>query len=424
VFQRPRHLTRSWRDPAVRHEALEELIRAVAVATDANSLRALVARRFQALADCDAVWFLEPVKRGGLFESERFERGLPGSALRITCGPDGPLATWLRLNEEPLVIPGQSGIESYLDPNERHQLAEHHIRACMPIFAVGTLRAIILLESRRPSWELSRDLGAFLMVCGRHAGLAYENVERHEALVGDIRSAAHAQRLAVAGQLASMVAHEVRNPLGIVRSSIQLVRDSDEGWEKRQLLLTDAMAEIDRISDTISGFLSLSRPATEHEDMVDLVEVVDGAVRVMNSYATGCSVEIKMLNEFPGLRVSGDPRELRQVFLNVLLNATQAIVDAGTIEIRTGLFDEPRRDGAGHRTMTLVTVSDSGPGISEAVIDTLFEPFVSTKAAGTGLGLAICSQIVERHGGRMWAQNNDVLKGATVSVAMPLKTGA
>ena len=422
VFLRRRHQTRSWRDPAVRQEALEELLRAVAVASDAQSLRILVARRFQALTDCDAVWFLELGRSGGVFESTRFERGQSSNVHKLALAVDGPLATWLQLNEEPLVFPGKSGIESFLDPDERRQLEEEHIGACLPIFAVGTLRAIVLLESRHAAWELSRELGSFLMACGRHAGLAYETLERHEAQVDDVRNAAHAQRLAVAGQLASMMAHEIRNPLGIIRSSIQIVRDSAEGWDKRQMLLTDAMSEIDRIADTISGFLSLSRPATRHEEPIDLVELIEATVRVLTSYADGRRVEISTLNEFPRLRVSGDPRELRQVFLNILLNATQTIVGAGTVVIRTSLFDEPRRDGTGHRTMTLVAISDSGPGIPPDVIDRMFEPFVSTKVAGTGLGLAICSQIVDRHGGRIWAQNEQP-QGATISVSLPLKTG-
>jgi len=383
----------------------------------------LVARRFQALAECDAVWFIELDRRGGEFAAERLNRGLPddtGSALAFDA--EGPLATWLRLNEEPLVFPGQSGIESYLGPDERRQLEENHIRACVPVFAVGTLRAMILLESSDALWEFSSDLGGFLMMCGRHTGLAFENIERHEALVGDLKTAAHAQRLAVAGQLASMVAHEVRNPLGIIRSSIQIVRDSEEGWTKRETLLTDAISEIDRISDTIAGFLSLSRPSTLQEEPVDLVDVIDGAVRVIGSYASSRQVEIQVFREFPTLRMFGDPRELRQVFLNILLNATQAIEGAGTIRIRTNLSDEPRPDGTGHRTMILVAISDSGPGISEDVIETMFDPFVSTKTSGSGLGLAICSQIVDRHGGKMSGHNEEA-RGATISVSLPLRTG-
>lgn len=424
MFNRRRHPTRSWRDPAVRHEALEELIRAVAIAPDAAALRVLVARRFQAVGGCDAVWFLEFDHQGKTFTGQRLERGLPSeTAERIACAADGPMATWLRVNEEPLIFPGRSGIESYLGPEERRQLEENHIRACVPVFAVGTLRAMVLLENRAASWELSSELGGFLMVCARHAGLAFENIARYEAQVGELKTAAHVQRLAVAGQLASMVAHEVRNPLGIIRSSIQIVRDSEEGWNKRETLLTDAISEIDRISDTIEGFLSLSRPSTLQEEDIDLVDVIDRAVRVISSYASDRRVEIRMLNECPSLRIFGDPRELRQVFLNILLNATQAIEGVGTICIRTSLFDEPRRDGTGHRTMILCTISDSGPGISDDVIDTMFEPFVSTKAAGSGLGLAICSQIVERHGGTMSAHNEES-RGATISVSLPLKTGA
>jgi signal transduction histidine kinase len=392
------------------------------MASDSESLRTLVTRRFLALADCRTAWFVEPTGHADVLTTTWSDGVGRESSDPITLSREGPLATWLRLNESPLVFPGRTSIASYLADGERAQLEAHKIGACIPIFTVGRLRAIILLASPDRRWELAPDLGEFLMICGRHAGLAYETIERHAASVEQVRTAAHTQRLAVAGQFAAMVAHEVRNPLAIVRGAVQLVRDTEPGWDQRHQLLSDAMAEIDRISDTVEGFLSLSRPAIVHEQNVDLVEVATDAVRVVETYAATRDIRIVHAFTFPSLRVWGDPRELRQILLNVLLNSTQAMVGAGTIELQSDVIEEPRSDRSGHRTMAVMRIIDTGPGIPADLIGRIFEPFVSTKPAGTGLGLAICSQIAERHGGRIEAMS-DSGHGTTMSVYLPLRTG-
>lgn len=365
---------------------------------------------------------MEP-DRAGAFVATWSEGAERPDRPSLTFPSDGPLTTWLRINEAPLVFPGRTGLDSYLNEDERGQLTSHGVGACIPVFSVGRLRAVIVLASSHQRWELARELSDFLMVCGRHAGLAYQTLERHEAAVEQVRTAAHTQRLAVAGQFAAMVAHEVRNPLAIVRGAVQLVRDTDEGLAKRQDLLSDAIAEIDRISDTVEGFLSLSRPAIVHEEIVDVVEVIADAIRVVETYATSRDLAIRTEFRFPSLRVLGDPREIRQVFLNILLNASQAMVGAGTVDVHSDLVEELRPDGSGHRAMAVIRIIDTGPGIPEHMIGRIFEPFVSTKASGTGLGLAICSQIAGRHGGRVavesaWGQ------GTTMSVYLPLKVGA
>jgi signal transduction histidine kinase len=422
VFRGRRNRARRWRDPRVRGEALEELIRAATAAPDAASLRAAVTSRFVALADCRAAWFMEPDRKAGTLVATWCDQEGSPDQLSPAFPLDGPLATWLRINGAPLVFPGRTGIDAYLHEDERRQLEANGVGACIPVFTVGRLRAVILLASARRRWELQPDLGDFLMMCGHHAGLAYATIERHEAAVEEVRTAAHTQRLAVAGQFAAMVAHEVRNPLAIIRGAVQLVRDTDEGLARRHDLLGDAMAEIDRISETVEGFLSLSRPALVHEEVVDLVALVSDAVRVVETYATSRDIAITTAYAFRSLRVLGDPRELRQVFLNILLNASQAMQGAGTITIRTDLVEELRGDGSGHRTMAVVSVTDTGPGVPDDLIGRIFEPFVSTKASGTGLGLAICGQIAERHGGRITVESNEG-RGTTFAVYLPLRTG-
>lgn len=400
---------------SVRQETLEELIRTIAVATDSAALRNLVTTRFQAVASCDATWFLEPTTDGS-----RFVMSWPEQVSTAAVQSDGPLATWLRVNEALLEFPGRTGIATYLAEGERAVLTDLGVRVCVPVFTVGRLRAVILLAVNDRTWSLTPDLALFLMTCSRHAGLAFETIERHEAAVEQVRTAAHTQRLAMAGQFAAMVAHEVRNPLAIIRGAVQLVRDTDPGVDQRRQLLTDAMEEIDRISHTISGFLSLSRPASVQGNVLEILDVLTDAVRIVETYATNRSIAVSTNSTRPSMRVWGDPRELRQVFLNILLNATQAMEGAGTIRIDTSTADEPQADGSGHRTIVVIRIADSGPGIPPDLVDRIFEPFVSTKATGTGLGLAICSQILERHDGRIHLDSSTEA-GTTMIVTLPMR---
>lgn len=409
-------------DSAFRQQTLEELTRAVAGVSDSATLRSLITRRFMGLAGAEAAWFVEFDAARSLFLCTWSDGGDPSRRNIIAFPPQGPLLKWLHVNEEPLNFPGDSGITLYLSEEERHQLEALDIRMCVPLFSVGRLRAVVLLTSTRRNWALPSELAEFLMICGRQAGLAFETIERHGAEVDRVRSAAHAQRLAVAGQLAAMVAHEVRNPLAIIRTAVQLVKDSDDGWEKRGEFLGTALTEVDRISATITGFLSLSRPATANDQIVDVVAVAVEAVRAMEAYAGSRTIEIRFALRDPSLPVLGDTQELRQVFLNLLINASQAMTGGGSIELRSDTRAEARPDGTGHRTMAVIEVADSGPGIAPEIIDRIFEPFVSTRANGTGLGLAICSQIVERHGGRICATNVPD-HGAVFAVYLPITTG-
>ncbi len=374
------------------------------------------------LSNVETAWFVEFDSGRDVFSCTWSDGGDPSRRNVVAFPPQGPLLKWLHVNEEPLNFPGDSGITLYLSEEERHQLHSLDVRVCVPLFTVGRIRAIVLLSSTRRNWVPPADLSEFLMTCGRQAGLAFETIERHGAEIDRVRSAAHAQRLAVAGQLAAMVAHEVRNPLAIIRTAVQLVRDSDDGWEKRSEFLSTALTEVDRISTTITGFLSLSRPATANDQIVDVVAIAAEAVRAIEAYAGSRTIAIGFALRHPSLLVRGDNQELRQVFLNLLLNASQAMTDGGSIELSSDTLDEQRPDGTGHCTLAVIEVADSGPGIAPEVIDRIFEPFVSTKANGTGLGLAICSQIVERHGGRISASNVPG-SGAVFAVYLPITTG-
>ena len=214
-----------------------------------------------------------------------------------------------------------------------------------------------------------------------------------------IRSA----RLAAVGRLSAGVAHEIGNPLAAIRGLLDLMQTGDLSPEEEKEFISRIERESERIHHTIRDLLDFSRSEPSQEGRIessaDIAEVVSDTVKLIDRQSRFRDIEIALgLDE--GLpRVRGDHERLRQLLLNLLFNAADALSGKGRIEVRA-------RNGDG--AVELV-VADDGPGIDRAILDQVFDPFVTTKAAGqgTGLGLAVCHTIVERLGGTIEAANQE-----------------
>lgn len=258
----------------------------------------------------------------------------------------------------------------------------------------GTVRAVLGLEAGEPFREaragLLRALALGLAVSA--AGALVISVLAARWVRGDAlkREAALATARGEAlARLAASAAHEIRNPLGIIRATVELM------CERRRLSLSeddrsgldDVLAEVERLRHLTEDFLELSadRPLSVAE--LDVAEIVEEAARGAEAVHPGIVVE-RDLTPLPSVR--GDPARVRQVISNLLDNAAQAQGN-GRVTIAA------RGEGGA----VLVTVRDRGPGIPEAIRGRLFEPFVTSKETGTGLGLALARRIAERHGGAL-----------------------
>ena len=228
-----------------------------------------------------------------------------------------------------------------------------------------------------------------------------------------IRSA----RLAAVGQLSAGVAHEIGNPLAAIRGLVDLMLIGGLDADEEREFVSRIQQETDRIHGTIRDLLDFSRseprPGTRVESSADLAEVVSDTVKLIDCQTRFRGIDLALdLDE--GLpRVRGDRERLRQLLLNLLFNAADALSGRGTIAVRA-------RNGSG---VVRLTVEDDGPGIEETILDQVFDPFVTTKATGqgTGLGLAVCHTIVERIGGSIAAENRPG-GGAAFEVRLPAAT--
>jgi two-component system, NtrC family, sensor histidine kinase HydH len=245
---------------------------------------------------------------------------------------------------------------------------------------------------------------------------ALEVIQRqYEDLKANQQHLIQSEKLAVIGSLSASIAHEIRNPLGIMRSSASLISEDLPPEHSGQKPLEFIRDEIDRLSGLIEGLLVFAKPKQPLLARADVNGLLERSMEFMGAELRKRRIEVRreLAQKLPEAYV--DPDQIHQVFLGLLLNSMQAIQEDGAITVRTALF----RDPASGADRLRITVSDSGKGIASENLEKIFEPFFTTKQEGTGLGLAVARQIVTGHGGRI-AASSAPGKGAEFEILLPL----
>ncbi len=223
-----------------------------------------------------------------------------------------------------------------------------------------------------------------------------------------------AERLATAGKMAASFAHEIRNPLSSMRMLAQmLMRKEDLPESKRKQSMQYILEEIERIDVIVKGFMDFAHPAALQLAPHDLNQVLQEVLDLMEANLN--HHQISLIKRFAPdlLPVSLDRDKLKQAFMNIVLNAMDAMPEGGTLEIVTLQGSDKVR----------IDVADTGIGISPEDLNRLFEPFFTTKSQGTGLGLANVKRILEQHGGDIRSKSV-VGQGTTISLWLPLSSNS
>jgi len=279
-----------------------------------------------------------------------------------------------------------------------------------------------LVELRVPIQSASGSLDAVVGPVQVWGGAEVEDLEQSlnslAARVSDVvqrlqaaeRESLRNDQLAALGQLAAGLAHELRNPLTAIRTLVEIARSGGPAarLDGRDLEVVDE--ELTRLDTTLQSFLDYARPPKLERRAIDVRDVIQRTVQLVTPRAEQQSVDMFVAAPPNPLRVSADPEQLRQVLLNLLLNALDALGAGGRIDISANFDFEQRQ--------VVLKITDSGPGIPESIRDKLFEPFVSSKSSGTGLGLTICRRIIENHGGTLTAANG-LDGGAVFTIHLP-----
>jgi signal transduction histidine kinase len=259
----------------------------------------------------------------------------------------------------------------FISPEEQHTLAIRCLMLALAAVLVNTLAGVIRQQSAR------------LM----------------EAEAAVRRS----ERLAALGQLSAGLAHELRNPLGSIKGSAELLaRSSSQADPMAKELAGIISSEVDRTNSLVTRFLDFARPLEPRRESTDMTSVIDrAAARAKAEVIRDYSASLP--------RLSIDPQLMEQVFLNLITNAAQASTPGSPVTVRTRAVNDQAE----------VSVIDRGCGIPKDKLETIFNPFVTTKQNGVGLGLAIVSKIVDGHGGKMSVESEPG-KGSTFRVLLPM----
>lgn len=238
-------------------------------------------------------------------------------------------------------------------------------------------------------------------------------------------AASRAQQLAAMGQLAAGLAHELRNPLTSMKMLVQPGEDDAETVQLDAQDLTILREEIDRLERTIQVFLDYARPPTLQKHPVFLREFLKQAIEFIAPRARQLGIGVALDLPEQIVQIDADAAQIRQVLLNLLLNALEASTEGDTISVRLccepdGGCADGNGGGPAECGWVRIEVADRGPGLPAEIGQRIFEPFVSTKEAGTGLGLPICKRIVEDHGGEILAKDRQG-GGALFVVRLPVR---
>lgn len=287
----------------------------------------------------------------------------------------------------------------------------------IPIFIAGSLVCVLTFSAFRAFRDWPREMIAGLHLAGDLFANAIVRRQAKQRLEQQQNELAHVARVAAVGELASVIAHELDQPLTAIVSNAEaaqfLLQGNSPNLDEANDALKDVVDSAMRAAEIVKRERCLLRKAPLNLEPVDLNEAVRDVELFIRAEAGQAAVKV-VLDLLPGLPlVTGDRVQLQQVILNVARNGVQAMRNESE---RRELSIRTESGGA----EVSVTISDAGPAVDEALLERMFEPFYTTKTNGLGMGLAISRSILDAHHGRIWAVRNPG-RGISVHIAIPRK---
>jgi signal transduction histidine kinase len=328
-----------------------------------------------------------------------------------TLSPGDGLVQWLKLNEKPLIVSFDPEYDNIFSSHDKEII--NYLKAVLicPLKTSNRFKGAIMMQERADSNPYSSLDLEMLSILLDNAVLAIENVAYYEERVTHLKHIYQTDRLAVIGQLAAGAAHEIRNPLTSIKSIIQYVKD-DIKEDKKQLLMKTVLQEVDRINDILTGLLSFSRQNNPVKHKFDLAVMIDQTLDFIRNTKMKKRITLTATFYTPTIFIVADHDQLKQVLMNIVLNAMDAIDEAGEVEV------DVRQAKMEGRPCITITVTDTGKGIEDESLEKLFDPFYTTKTEGTGLGLSISYGIIRQHQGNIEIGNRPN-GGARVTINIP-----
>ena len=280
------------------------------------------------------------------------------------------------------------------------------------------MSGLLFIGFRKDGRRFSREDIHLMAALAGQGAIALENARRHESLLESkqqleklFNERVQQEKMALVGEMTSMVAHELKNPLGIIHSSAQYLVDGDRPPEVRNEMLRYIVDEVRHLNVSIESLLGMARQPPPKFSLVDLTVELPELIRLwVQSGDHNPRVHVRCRVDQYIDPLYADFRQLRQVFLNLIRNSEEMMPDGGEVILAA----ESNGDSM------VITVMDNGPGIREEDREHLFKSFFTTKEGGLGLGLVVCRQIVKAHNGAIELTGRPE-GGTAARIELPLK---
>jgi two-component system NtrC family sensor kinase len=288
---------------------------------------------------------------------------------------------------------------------------------CIPLMVKDRLIGIFGLDSKMSGDMFTFEDLELLSTVANQAAIAIENAKLYEEMREIEKNLHHADKLTALGTLASSIAHEIRNPLVSIKTFTQLAPrkfNSQDFLDKFQTIVPE---ELQRMETILNQLLNFSRPSQPEFCPISVEEVIDSILSLMNTELCRSNIEVIKLYDKDIPQIMADGEQLKQVFMNIVLNAIQAMPEGGALKIIAGLEQESLVTDTS--AFVAIKFEDTGCGIREENLNDLFNPFFTTKNGGSGLGLSISRRIIKEHNGDINVESREG-EGTTFTVKLPL----
>ncbi|MBN1255117.1 MAG: GAF domain-containing protein [Deltaproteobacteria bacterium] len=343
----------------------------------------------------------------------RTSQSVPGSKVLKEISRDDPFFKWLKEKSGTVVKEEleQLGDDDTIKPIvSRLQSLEAEV--CIPFLARDDLIGFINLGNKRSGAMYSHEDLELLEHVGTQASVALENARLYQEMERTQILMRRSDRLSSLGSLTANLAHELRNPMATIKTFLDLFPERYKDKEFRSDFLKLTNSEVDRINALVTELLNFARPTPPEFRKEDVNAVIDETLNLVAVEAKkrDITVDTNLQTVLPLARL--DKNQIKQVLLNIFLNAVEAISAHGTITVTSRSIR--KKDTA----YVQVEITDTGKGIAKKQLDSIFDPFFTTKEKGVGLGLSISHQIIQEHHGILEVASKPK-KGTTFSISIP-----
>ena len=275
---------------------------------------------------------------------------------------------------------------------------------------VGSVTGLLSQRERERTVELQRT--------ARGLEESYRQLQNQsERIIAIEEQLRRSEKLSTLGEMAAVLAHEIRNPLGSIRGTAEILRDNYKTDDPLYEFIEIQIKETERLNRVVEDFLRMARPQPNEMKLCSLRDELELIVILVANNARERQIDVGLQTFRVDVIIKADGEKLRQAFLNITLNALQATPAGGKLLISADIVQNEGSD-----SWFEIKFADTGSGVSSEALKRIFEPFFTTKPDGTGLGLSITKKIIESHGGTMLVES-EIGHGTTVTVRMPMNNG-